>query len=106
MRVAPSFGPGLALTASLLAVAGTLQFGRSDEPAALPKASIDGTGTGWKPLSEDDFTNVNCEPETWTWKDDLVHCTGQPVGVIRSKKPLNNFELVAQWRHFALRRSI
>jgi hypothetical protein len=99
MRVAPSFGPGLALTAFLLAVAGTLQFGRSDEPAALPKASIDGTGTGWKSLGEDDFTNVNCEPETWTWKDDLVRCTGQPVGVIRSKKPLNNFELVAQWRH-------
>jgi hypothetical protein len=28
-----------------------------------------------------------------------VHCTGQPVGVTRSRKRFGNFELVAQWRH-------
>ena len=28
-----------------------------------------------------------------------MHCTGQPVGVTRTRKPLGNFELVAQWRH-------
>ena len=29
----------------------------------------------------------------------MTHCTGQPVGVIRSQKPYTNFELVAEWRH-------
>ena len=60
---------------------------------------IDGTGPGWRALGEDDFTQVNCDPDTWTWKDGAVHCTGHPVGVIRMKKPVTNFELVAQWRH-------
>lgn len=65
----------------------------------LPKAVIDGTGLGWRELGEDDFTNVNCGEETWSWKDGVAHCTGQPVGVIRSTKEYGNFELVAQWRH-------
>jgi hypothetical protein len=68
------------------------------EPASLPKAWIDGTGPDWRQLGEQDFANVNCNPDTWTWKDDGVACTGQPVGVTRSKTPLTNFELVAQWR--------
>ena len=28
-----------------------------------------------------------------------MHCTGKPVGVTRSQKPITNFELVAEWRH-------
>jgi hypothetical protein len=71
----------------------------ADEPTELPKAFLDGTGTGWRTLSENDFANVNCDAGTWTWKGDLVHCTGQPVGVIRTRKPVTNFELVAQWQH-------
>lgn len=69
------------------------------EPASLPKACIDGAGPGWRPLGEEDFVNVNCLPDTWTWKDGLAHCTGEPIGVIRSKKTYANFELVAQWKH-------
>jgi hypothetical protein len=70
-----------------------------DDPPALPKAWIDGTGPGWKELGEADFVNVNCDAETWTWKGGEVHCTGNPVGVVRSAKSFANFELVAQWRH-------
>ncbi|HZL90582.1 MAG TPA: DUF1080 domain-containing protein [Pirellulaceae bacterium] len=69
-----------------------------DQPS-LPKAAIDGTGPGWKELGEKDFVNVNGDKDTWTWKDDLAHCTGQPVGVIRSAKQYKNFELVVQWQH-------
>ncbi len=69
----------------------------ADEPVA--KACIDGTGLGWQELTEADFTNVNLDPDTWTWKDGVAHCTGKPVGVIRTKKQFTNFELVAQWRH-------
>jgi len=71
----------------------------ADEPAKPPKACIDGIGPGWRELGEADFVHVNCEPDTWTWKGNLVHCTGKPVGVIRSPKPLTNFELVAEWQH-------
>ena len=64
-----------------------------------PRAFIDGKGAGWKTLGEADFAQVNCKPETWTWKDGAVHCTGQPVGVLRTAKTYKNFELVATWRH-------
>lgn len=71
---------------------------RGEEPE-LKKAFVDGSGPGWIALGEADFENVNLKPETWTWKDGVAHCTGQPVGVIRSKKPYTNFELVVEWRH-------
>lgn len=74
-------------------------FVNAEEPADQPKATIDATAPGWRALGEDDFVNVNCADDTWTWKDGTAYCTGQPVGVIRSKKPLTNFELVATWRH-------
>src|SRR5579871_470509 len=65
----------------------------------LPRAFVDGTGPGWKPLTLDDFVNVNCDRDTWTWSDEQIHCTGRPVGVCRSKVKYTNFELVAKWRH-------
>ncbi len=77
----------------------------ADEAAPLPKATIDGAGPGWKALGGDDFVNVNGfvnvegQEDTWTWKDGFAHCTGQPVGVIRSKSQVKNFELVVEWRH-------
>lgn len=71
----------------------------ADEPAPGPRAFIDGTGPGWRELGPDDFARVNLDPDTWTWKDGVAHCTGQPVGVTRTKNPVTNFELVAQWRH-------
>ena len=67
--------------------------------ADLAKAAIDGTGPGWQPLTEVDFAHVNCDSNTWSWKDGITHCTGSPVGVIRSQQTYTNFEMVAQWRH-------
>src|SRR5262245_26741699 len=69
------------------------------EPTPVQKAFIDGTGPGWQTLTEEHFVNVNCDQTTWTWTNGFVHCTGKPVGVIRTKKLHTNFELVAQWRH-------
>ncbi|MCA8990775.1 MAG: DUF1080 domain-containing protein [Planctomycetaceae bacterium] len=71
---------------------------RADEPQ-LRKAFIDGTGDGWVALGEADFAHVNCDPETWTFKDGQIHCTGKPVGVLRTAKQYKNFELVVEWRH-------
>jgi hypothetical protein len=69
------------------------------EAPPLPKAHIDGEGPGWRALGEADFADVNCGPDTWAWKEGVLHCTGQPVGVMRTAKTYTNFELVAQWRH-------
>ncbi len=69
------------------------------QEGTLPKAFIDGEGLGWRTLTEEDFANVNCDPETWSWKNGIISCTGTPVGVTRMVKPLTNFELVVQWRH-------
>jgi hypothetical protein len=92
-------------TASLLATSCVLAFvmlalpeaAAGDEP--LPKAVIDGTGPGWRALGEDDFENINCDSDTWSFKEGVIYCTGQPVGVMKTKKPLTNFEMVVQWRH-------
>lgn len=67
------------------------------EPAAPPRAFIDGAGPGWRELGQSDFVNVNTAPDTWTWNDGTLHCTGKPVGVLRTAKPVTNFELVLQW---------
>ena len=93
--------PSLRITLLVLTLLTPLAAVRADEPAeaSAPKACIDGTEPGYRPLGEADFANVNGEPGTWTWKDGVAHCTGKPVGVIRSQKEYTNFELVAQWRH-------
>ncbi len=64
-----------------------------------PSARIDGRGQGWQSLGQSDFVNVNCDDDTWTWKDGHAYCTGKPVGVIRSRMPIENFELVCEWKH-------
>ena len=60
---------------------------------------ITGEGEGWMPLNENDFQNVNTDPDTWKWMDGTIFCKGTPVGVTRSKKKYTNFEMVATWRH-------
>ena len=85
---------------SLLCAAAILNsFTSTAEDARLPKASLDGTGTGWRALDAKDFTNVNCSPDTWSWTNGVIFCTGQPLGVLRSVKTYTNFELVVQWSH-------
>lgn len=54
---------------------------------------------GWRMLTEEDFTRVNCDPETWVFKENTIHCTGQPIGVIRTKDTVKNVEIVVEWRH-------
>jgi hypothetical protein len=88
----------LAMLAALLSEA-CVAKAEDDSSTTPPKAFIDGTAPGWRPLTEGDFVNVNGNPDTWTWRDGVAHCTGQPVGVIRSQKQFENFELVAMWRH-------
>ncbi len=74
---------------------------QTDRPT-LRFARISGEGEGWTSMGEDDFENVNCKPDTWKWNDGVLHCNGNCVGVIRSKKQYTNFEVVLEWRHLQL----
>ncbi len=65
----------------------------------LPNACLDGTEPGWRDLTEQDFTDVNGEPDTWSWKGDILYCSGEPIGVNRTTQTFTNFELVVEWRH-------
>ena len=38
-------------------------------------------------------------PETWSVRDGLLVCTGQPIGVMRSNREYENFILQIEWRH-------
>src|SRR6185503_4816061 len=89
--------PSRRLVALGCAVAVSIACARAAEP--LPRAFIDGTGPGWQAVGEDFFINVNCDPGTWTWTNGMAHCTGRPIGVIRSTKLVTNLELVVEWRH-------
>jgi hypothetical protein len=86
------------VSVACLCVTFVITAGAEDAPG-LPKATIDGTGLSWQTLGESDFVNVNCAKDTWSWKDGIVHCTGKPIGVARTKKQYTNFEMVAQWQH-------
>jgi hypothetical protein len=96
----PRFGMLAALCLAVPLAALAVQADRPvRKPAEKPRAFIDGTGLGWKALGADDFENVNCDKDTWSWKRGDLHCKGLPIGVGRFKKPLTNFELVLEWRH-------
>jgi hypothetical protein len=101
MKILPALALAAAITASLLAdeKGQDSQSPTATEGQPSKKAIIDGNGHGWRALGEEDFVNVNCQPDTWTWKDGIAYCTGQPVGVIRMKVPIKNFEMVCEWKH-------
>ncbi len=85
----------------LVSLAGAigLLLSASSRAQEAPRAFLDGTGPGWRAWGEKDFAPVNCASNTWSWTNTFVHCTGQPVGVIRSTMLMTNFELVVEWRH-------
>ena len=92
--------PTVVFSLFVLAAAGALHAqAPSQEPAARPRAFIDGTGPGWRTLGPDDFAGVNGTADTWTWEGDLLRSTGVPIGVLRTRGSFTNFELVIEWRH-------
>ena len=43
--------------------------------------------------------DVNTSPETWSVRNNMLVCTGQPIGVMRSEKQFENFMLHIEWKH-------
>ncbi len=85
---------------SIVGMTGTTQSTvQAEETSTILSAGINGTEPGWIRLGEEDFAQVNGNPDTWTWKDGVLQCSGQPVGVLRSAKIYTNFELIVEWQH-------
>lgn len=47
----------------------------------------------------DGWARVNCAPETFTVRDEMIVSTGVPTGVLRTDRQYENFELELEWRH-------
>ena len=41
----------------------------------------------------DGWRNINCGPKTWTVKEGMIHCTGKPIGELRTLKMYREFYL-------------
>ncbi len=91
----------LAAITVLLVSADHLSFAQESPPSNsnTPRAAIDDTAPGWNSLTETDFAHVNSAADTWSWKDGVLHCTGKPVSVLRTKEQVKNFEMVVEWMH-------
>jgi hypothetical protein len=93
------------ITALLFACGARISFAQDKSPASPPvsaspvRAFMDDEGPGWRALTEADFAKVNSADETWSWKDGVLHCTGQPVSVLRTAGEVANFEMVVEWMH-------
>lgn len=42
---------------------------------------------------------VNTPAETWTMQDELLVCSGKPIGELRTERMYQNFILEVEWRH-------
>lgn len=73
---------------------------RADETRAAEKGEwislFDGKSLqGWVQFLPD----PNADPaKTWMVKDGVIHCTGNPVGYIRTDKKFGNYQLQLEWR--------
>ena len=47
----------------------------------------------------DGWVDVNTSPETWSVRDGMLICTGQPIGVMRTDRQYENFIIEVEWRH-------
>ena len=45
------------------------------------------------------WINVNTAKDTWTVRDGMIACTGQPIGVLRTERQYENFILQLDWMH-------
>jgi hypothetical protein len=45
------------------------------------------------------WVNVNTAPDTWSVRDGMLICSGQPIGVMRTDRQYENFLLHIEWRH-------
>jgi hypothetical protein len=74
------------------ATADLLSFGKSENLSkALAMNKDKDVPLFWK--------HVNTGPNTWHIRDNILVCSGKPIGVMRSEKQYENFILHIEWKH-------
>ena len=57
----------------------------------------------WRPLFNgrdlSGWANVNAAPDTFTVRDGRIASTGVPIGLLRTDRQYENFEIELEWRH-------
>ncbi|MCA9190352.1 MAG: DUF1080 domain-containing protein [Planctomycetales bacterium] len=68
-----------------------------------PSLNAQTAGDGFQPLFNgrdlDGWVHVNTPEDTWRVEDELLICSGKPIGEIRTVDMYQNFELKLEWRH-------
>ena len=58
---------------------------------------------GFRPMFNgknfDGWVAVNTAPSTWTVKDNMIICSGKPIGEMRTDRMYQNFIMEVEWRH-------
>ncbi len=49
----------------------------------------------------DGWVAINGKPGTWTVRDGMIRCSGEPKGFLRTDKEYENYILEVEWRHSA-----
>ncbi|MFP4191615.1 MAG: DUF1080 domain-containing protein [Candidatus Hydrogenedentota bacterium] len=66
-------------------------------------AGAQDTDDGWERLfNGEDLSGweyVNCPPETFTVRDEMIICSGEPISTLRTDRMYENFILELEWRH-------
>jgi len=69
----------------------------------LPLLAAESSSTNWTPLFNgrdlSGWVNVNCAPNTFSVRDEMIISTGVPTGVMRTDRQYENFELELEYRH-------
>lgn len=69
----------------------------------LVLSSVANSEDGFRPLFNGEdltgWTLVNTPPATWTVEDQMLICSGKPIGEIRTDKMYQNFIMEVEWRH-------
>lgn len=68
-----------------------------------PAAAEDGFEPMFNGKDLSGWVLTNTPPETWTFQDGLLVCTGKPIGEIRTEKMYQNFIMELEWRHMVPR---
>ena len=103
MNVSPWITGGFGLTAAILLLG---VVGTADEPPALPRACIDGTGPGWRVLDEQDFTAVNCDSRNMDLEGRCDPLHGKPGGRDPHQEAIHQFRACCPLAAPSFRRGI
>ncbi|MFK8112492.1 MAG: family 16 glycoside hydrolase [Rubripirellula sp.] len=49
------------------------------------------------------WVRTNTPAETWKFENDVLYCTGKPIGELRTEKMYQNFVMEVEWRHMVPR---